>query len=68
MDLIEHDAFKNIIILQTVLEELRHKSNSIYNRARSLIADPSRKFYVFSNEFHRYAISLGSFSFNLLHV
>ncbi|KAI9354526.1 hypothetical protein DFJ73DRAFT_624014 [Zopfochytrium polystomum] len=53
IDLIEHEAFKNVIILQTVLQELRHRSQQIYARARALVAEPTRRVWVFSNEFHR---------------
>lgn len=53
IDLIEHKAFINVILLQTVLEELRHKSLSIYNRVRLLVTDSERRFYVFCNEHHR---------------
>lgn len=51
--MIENEAFKDVIILQTVLEELHHQSVLIYNRIRRLTADPTRRFYVFSNENHR---------------
>ena len=40
--------------MQTVLDEVRHKSLPVYNRIRTLINDADRKFVVFSNEFHRY--------------
>ncbi|KAJ1562981.1 exosome catalytic subunit dis3 [Cladochytrium tenue] len=53
IDLIEHEVFKNVIVLQTVLQELRHRSLQIYSRVRALIAEPTRRFWVFSNEFHR---------------
>jgi exosome complex exonuclease DIS3/RRP44 len=49
----EHPAFKNVIVLQTALEELRNCSLPVYSRIRTLTADPSRRFYVFSNEHHR---------------
>ena len=39
--------------MQTVLEELRHKSLPVYNRLRQLTSDPDRRFYVFCNEHHR---------------
>jgi exosome complex exonuclease DIS3/RRP44 len=42
-----------VIVLQTTLEELRHRSLAIYNRVRALISEPDKKFYVFSNEHHR---------------
>ncbi|KAJ3031722.1 UNVERIFIED_CONTAM: hypothetical protein HDU68_000657 [Siphonaria sp. JEL0065] len=53
IDLIEHKAFANVIVLQTVLDELRHRSDQIYERVRALAKDTDRNFYVFSNEFHR---------------
>ncbi|KAJ3051446.1 exosome catalytic subunit dis3 [Rhizophlyctis rosea] len=53
IDVMEHAAFVNVIILQTVLEELRHRSKPVYDRVRALIAEPARSFYVFSNEHSR---------------
>ncbi|KAJ3175303.1 exosome catalytic subunit dis3 [Irineochytrium annulatum] len=53
IDLLSHEAFRNVIVLQTVLNELKHRSASIYARVRALVADPTRKFWVFSNECHR---------------
>lgn len=44
---------RNVIILQTVLQELRHKSVAIYQRLRNKISDPKNGFYVFCNEHHR---------------
>jgi exosome complex exonuclease DIS3/RRP44 len=42
-----------VIILQTVLEEVRHRSSPVYKRLRDIIADPGRHFYLFINEHHR---------------
>lgn len=68
VDLLEHNQVDNVIILQTVLEELKHRSTPVYQRIRALISNsniaqpsttgpteavPKRKFYVFSNEHHR---------------
>ncbi|KAJ3122329.1 exosome catalytic subunit dis3 [Physocladia obscura] len=53
IDLMEHKAFTNVIVLQTVLEELRHRSDSVYERVRALVKDSDKAFYVFSNEFSR---------------
>ncbi|KAI9098207.1 hypothetical protein DFS34DRAFT_102905 [Phlyctochytrium arcticum] len=50
MDVLEHKSITDVIILQTVLEELRHRSPPMYVRARSLISDADKRFYVFSNE------------------
>ncbi|KAJ3157031.1 exosome catalytic subunit dis3 [Geranomyces variabilis] len=53
IDVLEHAAFTDVIILQTVLQELKHRSNAVYARARTLISDPKRRFIVFCNEHHR---------------
>lgn len=52
MDLFEHTgAFYDVIILQTVLEELRNQSLPLYNRLLSLIKTDEKRFYLFFNEF-----------------
>ncbi|CAG8438807.1 8589_t:CDS:10 [Ambispora gerdemannii] len=53
IDIIEHKSIRNVIVLQTVYEEIRHLSLPIYNRLKAIISDTSRGFYVFSNEHHR---------------
>ncbi|CAH1763197.1 9467_t:CDS:10 [Entrophospora sp. SA101] len=53
IDIIGHEAIKNVIILQTVYEELRNLNSSIFNRLKELIKIPERCFFVFSNEHHR---------------
>lgn len=54
IDIIEaKDGLKNVIILQTVLEEVRHRSSPIYKRLRDVVADHSRHFFVFINEHHK---------------
>ena len=56
MDLMDNKALTNMIILQTVLEEVKHQSLNIYRRIREVIADESRHIYVFNNELMRYAL------------
>ncbi|KAL3711670.1 exosome catalytic subunit dis3 [Talaromyces marneffei ATCC 18224] len=52
MDVFEHTgAFYDVIILQTVLEELRNLSLPLYNRLISLIKTDEKRFYLFFNEF-----------------
>ncbi|CRG84880.1 exosome complex exonuclease DIS3/RRP44 [Talaromyces islandicus] len=52
MDLFEHTgAFYDVIILQTVLEELKNLSLPLYNRLLSLIKSDEKRFYLFFNEF-----------------
>jgi exosome complex exonuclease DIS3/RRP44 len=49
----EHTTFKNVIICQTVLEEVKNQSISCYQRLVQLINSPDRKFICFVNEFHK---------------
>ncbi|KAI1859553.1 uncharacterized protein JN550_011961 [Neoarthrinium moseri] len=52
MDLFEQSsAFFDVIILQTVLEELRNRSLPLYNRLIGLTKSEDKRFYVFFNEF-----------------
>ena len=52
MDLFElKSAFYDVIILQTVLEELRNRSLPLYNRLIGLTKSEEKRFYVFFNEF-----------------
>lgn len=53
IDVLEEDVLCNVIILQTVLEEVRHRSSNVYKKLKDIIADPKRKFYVFVNEHHK---------------
>lgn len=51
-DLFEQaSAFYDVIILQTVLEELRNRSLPLYNRIVGLTKSEEKRFYVFFNEF-----------------
>ena len=52
MDLFEQkSAFRDVIILQIVLEELRNRSLPLYNRLIALTKNEDKNFYVFFNEF-----------------
>lgn len=53
IDLLERPVLRDVVILQTVLDEVRHNKMSVHKRLRALIDDPSRRFHVFCNEFHR---------------
>ncbi|XP_024885836.1 exosome complex exonuclease RRP44 [Temnothorax curvispinosus] len=53
IDILEEDVITNVIILQTVLEEIRHKSSTVYKKLKAIIGNPTRKFFVFINEHHR---------------
>lgn len=52
MDLFEQSvAFYDVVVLQTVLEELRNRSLPLYNRLVALTRSEEKRFYVFFNEF-----------------
>lgn len=52
MDLFEQKScFYDVIILQTVLEELRNRSLPLYNRLMGLTKSEDKRFYVFFNDF-----------------
>lgn len=52
MDLFEQSsAFYDVIVLQTVLEELKNRSLPLYNRLMALTRSEEKRFYVFFNEF-----------------
>ncbi len=52
MDLFEQKSgFYDVIILQTVLEELRNRSLPLYNRVIGLTKSDDKHFYVFFNDF-----------------
>lgn len=52
MDLFEEtDHFHDVIVLQTVLEELKNRSLPLYNRLMALTRSEEKRFYLFFNEF-----------------
>ncbi|PHH74931.1 hypothetical protein CDD80_2742 [Ophiocordyceps camponoti-rufipedis] len=54
MDLFEQSSFfHDVIVLQTVLEELRNRSLPLYNRLLALTKSEEKRFYVFFNEFRQ---------------
>ena len=54
MDLFEQSSsFYDVIILQTVLEELRNRSLPLYNRLVGLTKSEDKRFYVFFNDFRQ---------------
>ena len=55
MDFLEHAAVDDVIVMGVVLEEVRHRNASAYQRLRALVDSPARRFFVFVNEHHRCA-------------
>nr|CAB3238058.1 exosome complex exonuclease RRP44-like [Phallusia mammillata] len=50
MDVLEHSCMRNVIILQTVMRETKHRSAPIYKRLRTITQNKDKKFHVFTNE------------------
>ncbi|KAL0275597.1 UNVERIFIED_CONTAM: hypothetical protein PYX00_003405 [Menopon gallinae] len=53
IDILEEDILKNVIILQTVLKEVKHRSSNTFKRLKDILANPGRRFYTFVNEHHK---------------
>uniref|UniRef100_A0A8B9GCQ5 Exosome complex exonuclease RRP44 n=1 Tax=Amazona collaria TaxID=241587 RepID=A0A8B9GCQ5_9PSIT len=53
IDILEDPVIKNVIVLQTVLQEVRNRSIPVYKRIRDVIQTPEKHFYSFTNEHHR---------------
>lgn len=54
MDAMEHQsAFYDVIVLQTVLDELKNQSLPLYNRLVSITKSDEKRYYVFHNEFRQ---------------
>ncbi|PFH47029.1 hypothetical protein AMATHDRAFT_153135 [Amanita thiersii Skay4041] len=52
MDLLESSIFTpSIILLQTVIEEVRHRSLPLYNRLKALTKSDEKRIWVFYNEY-----------------
>lgn len=52
MDLFENTLFNPpVILLQTVLEEVRHRSMPLHNRLKALVQAEEKNFWTFYNEF-----------------
>lgn len=53
IDILEEETIKDVIVLYTVMDELKHKSPSVYKRFRDIVMNSSRRFYTFINEHHK---------------
>ncbi|XP_047310159.1 exosome complex exonuclease RRP44 homolog A [Impatiens glandulifera] len=53
IDLLENPAISDVIMLSVVLDEVKNKNISVYNRVRALCSNTAKKFFVFSNEHHK---------------
>ncbi|KAJ1827375.1 exosome catalytic subunit dis3, partial [Coemansia sp. RSA 2599] len=53
IDIFERPVINDVVVLSTVLDELRGLSMAVYNRVRAILRDKDRRWFVFSNEHHR---------------
>ncbi|CAD5318750.1 unnamed protein product [Arabidopsis thaliana] len=53
IDLLENKAIDTVVVLSVVLDEVKNRNRSVYNRIRLLCSNPARQFYVFSNHVHK---------------
>ncbi|KAI9478991.1 exosome catalytic subunit dis3 [Coemansia sp. RSA 989] len=53
IDIFERPIINDVVVLSTVLDELRGLSIAVYNRVRAIIRVKERRWFVFSNEHHR---------------
>jgi len=53
IDFLEDHNITDVIVLQTVLQEVKHLNDSLYKRIRTVIENNSKRFFVLCNEHHR---------------
>ncbi|KAL8570447.1 exosome catalytic subunit dis3 [Nucella lapillus] len=53
IDVIEDPSVTNVIILQTVMNEVMHRSLPVFKRLKDMLANPDKHFYIFCNEFNK---------------
>lgn len=52
IDVLENPSVRNVIILQIVLDEIRHRSAPIYKRLKDILSNSAKNFYTYCNEFN----------------
>ncbi|KAL0660344.1 hypothetical protein Bca4012_080929 [Brassica carinata] len=57
IDLLENQAIDNVVVLSVVLDEVKNRNRSMYNRIRALCSNQAKQFYVFSNHVHNFNLS-----------
>ncbi|XP_041376230.1 exosome complex exonuclease RRP44-like [Gigantopelta aegis] len=53
IDVLEDPSLTNVVILQTVLDEVKARSIPSYKRLKDILGNSSKHFYTFSNEYNR---------------
>eukprot|EP01028_Stygiella_incarcerata_P010848 TRINITY_DN585_c1_g1_i1.p1 TRINITY_DN585_c1_g1~~TRINITY_DN585_c1_g1_i1.p1 ORF type:complete len:1040 (+),score=299.57 TRINITY_DN585_c1_g1_i1:95-3214(+) len=52
-DFLQHEFVNDVILLQTAMEGVKSRQFPAYRRLRDYLAETKKRFFVFSNEFHR---------------
>lgn len=52
-DALKHKLVTDVVVCGTVMEETRARSRATYETVREALRDPSKRFFMFSNEHHR---------------
>ncbi len=53
VDVPEEKVLTDVIILQTVLEKVKHRSSNVYKKLNDIIVNPDRRVFLFNNEHHQ---------------
>jgi exosome complex exonuclease DIS3/RRP44 len=53
IDVLEHAGMTNLVLLQTVLDEVKNRNSATYTRIRGVIQDADKHACAFTNEHHR---------------
>jgi exosome complex exonuclease DIS3/RRP44 len=53
IDLLENPTIEDVVLLSVMLDEVKNKNLSVFNRFKALCINKARRFYVSANEQHR---------------
>ncbi|XP_035820971.1 splicing factor U2AF-associated protein 2 [Zea mays] len=54
IDLLENPVIEDVVLLSVMLDEVKNKNLSVFNRIKALCINKAQRFYVFANEQHRF--------------
>uniref|UniRef100_A0A804MK26 RRM domain-containing protein n=1 Tax=Zea mays TaxID=4577 RepID=A0A804MK26_MAIZE len=52
IDLLENPVIEDVVLLSVMLDEVKNKNLSVFNRIKALCINKAQRFYVFANEQH----------------
>lgn len=62
-DFLEHQSIEDVVILSTVYKEVQHKNSSTFLRLKNLLRNKQKRFYYFSNEYHKVTFRTAAIGF-----